>query len=128
MRPPDEPSGENDCLRRAVSALFELPLEEVPHFIEEVGRQWPRLLNTWAQARGYRVHCASYLRPGGAWLWTDVRRALPSGYYVGIIAPNSGRAHAVVMRGAEVAYDPAGRRRSRYQKVGMGVIEFVPAG
>jgi hypothetical protein len=47
----------------------------------------------------------------------------PDDYFIAIIAPWSpGRAHAIVMHGDQVVYDPSFQKRRRYQKKGISII------
>lgn len=42
-----------DCMRAAVASLFELPLEEVPHFVAY--GDWWGVWTTWLEERGLRI-------------------------------------------------------------------------
>lgn len=121
--PRHQPTLGDECLRACAAAIFELPVKKVPHFIHEPGG-WEWALRKWAVTEfSMDVRLDSYLKRTRS--WQTLRYELPLGYYIGIIAPNTKEeTHAVVMHDFDVVYDPALVKRKRYQKRGMGVIEF----
>lgn len=42
---------ENDCFRACVASMLELPIEAVPHFIEQPS--WPHCVNEWFDSLGW---------------------------------------------------------------------------
>jgi hypothetical protein len=111
-----------DCIRACIASIFELPIEEVPHFAESP-RGWFRSLQDW-------------LRPMGLVMEHDEHQPVdaPPSYHYGwwmasVESENfEGGTHAVVMRGLlnpgegmahEVAHDPSPHpRRTPYRFVG----------
>lgn len=95
-----QPGG--NCFSACVASLLDLPISEVPYFMDETsGVKWYAQLDAWLAPRGYYalhfniVDRAAYDREN---LW-------PKGYY--ILGGKSPRGdHAVVARGAEVVHDP----------------------
>lgn len=116
-----QPLNSRECLRYAVASLLARDPKSVPHFIEMPGR-WLGNLGNWAWEEGYKIVITSYGRHVHPSFGCVVQR-FPQTPFVAIIAPMS-RAHAVVMQNDKVIYDPSSRPRKRYQKRGVGIIEF----
>lgn len=118
---PDRVPG--DCVRACVASIFELRLEQVPHFV--------------ASPRGWYPAIQDWLRPMGLWLCHDdynepSTRPVPKGHrypagwwWASVNSENfPGSTHAVVMRGLYlpgredpdiVAHDPSPHpRRTPY--------------
>lgn len=85
-----------NCLSACVASILELSIEDVPSFHD---LDWRERWAAWADERGVTIRC----------LGTTSDRALSVGYWIGFVAsPNwPGKRHAVVMRGLELAHDPA---------------------
>lgn len=118
-----QPPGSKECLRYAVAKLFDCELESVPHFIEMPG-SWINNLRLWAWEQGYRVVISSYGRHVSRAFDGGIVEQFPQEPFIAIIAPLSHSAHAVVMQGDKVIYDSNTFPRTRYQKQGIGIIEF----
>ncbi|MFC1418582.1 hypothetical protein [Streptacidiphilus cavernicola] len=106
-----DPQGrQGNCLQAAVASLLDLPLDDVPHFVE--ADDWTACLVDWAAEQGW---LARYARP-------DAPVAL------GIACGPSPRGvhHAVVMRDGVVVWDPH-RSRDGLVKIGM-IVEFSRIG
>ena len=116
-----EPMG--DCLRACVASVFELPIEEVPHFAE--APSWIAALRGWLKPMGLVVENEGY---NGQSL--DSPRRYYSGWWIASVESENieGATHAVVMRGMgneyegddgrwyEVAHDPSPHpRRTPYK-------------
>ncbi|MHA1402132.1 MAG: hypothetical protein ACTSQE_17430, partial [Candidatus Heimdallarchaeaceae archaeon] len=92
----------NDCLRACIASLTELPLDEVPHFLEH--EDWRGCLNAW---------CEKYnLVP------LDVTLEAPLDLCtIAIVpSPNFKRGkHAVIWKGNRLIHDPLGPIESNYE-------------
>jgi hypothetical protein len=110
-----------DCLRACIASIFELPLEEVPHFVA-LGTGWHAALQNWLRPMGLVMQSYPYR---GA---VDVPAWWPSGWWIASVESEvyPGGSHAVVMRGTEtiddvedwmaVAHDPSPHpRRTPYK-------------
>lgn len=49
MTPADQQSA-NDCARACVASIFDLPIADVPHFVEVAGSRWRLELMAWLKA------------------------------------------------------------------------------
>ncbi|MFI8535345.1 hypothetical protein ACIGMX_34510 [Streptomyces aquilus] len=86
-----DPSGRpGNCLQAAVASLLELPLDEVPHFVEY--DDWQERLAEFCTAYGYRP----VMRPPG----TDVAYGMAWG------PSERGVRHAVVWADGAMVWDP----------------------
>jgi hypothetical protein len=55
---PDLPNGiRGDCFRACVASIFELPSEEVPHFVQAGNTKWWPDLQDWLRTRGLCAIC-----------------------------------------------------------------------
>lgn len=80
-----------NCLQAAVASLLELPLDEVPHFIEcDGGEDWLERLVAFGAAHGYRV----------------VYRGEPVAFGLAFGRSTRNASHAVVVIDGQVAWDP----------------------
>ena len=96
----DGPEAGN-CLQACIASLFEMALEDVPHFV--LKDNWVKALDNWlAQFDLQSVEIdLRYMRQQGGDMWK------PYGYH--LINGNSPRAdckHAVVGYGGEMVHDP----------------------
>jgi hypothetical protein len=48
---------EDDCLVACLATYFDLPYEEVPHFVQTHEAMWSEALRRWLNDRGYEVVC-----------------------------------------------------------------------
>lgn len=87
--------GQNgNCTQAAVASLFDLPLVDVPNFIE--GPDFDRALTQFFAAHGYRLVVRS---PDSFERWRDR-------YYLASGPAARGYEHMVVYRGGVLAHDP----------------------
>ena len=90
-----------NCWQAAVASVLELPLEEVPDFIQDdvdSGEPWWPKFVAWCGERGIEP---IELRP-------PLQEAPPGEYVVGTAATPDGRGyHAFVARDGRMAHDPA---------------------
>jgi hypothetical protein len=119
-----------DCFRACVASIFELPLDEVPHFVE--GPSWWRDFGRWVAEvlPGVRPCNTTYRKPEGEGAARrlvfdkspDYPKESRPGYWIGcVMSENFGddATHAVVMLDGEVAHDPSPHpRRTPYEFVG----------
>lgn len=102
MRPVDQttfghPGG--NCFSACIASLLELPIEEVPYFMDESdGRApWDEQLDAWLETRGfYALHFN--IQDPARMLW-------PKGYYIQVGKSPRGD-HAVVARRSDMVHDP----------------------
>lgn len=115
-----------DCLRACVASIFELTLDEVPHFVEimyqrqarhDTEKEWGQsswgMLNSWAWSFGVGVNEFIYQFQGRR-MWTAEPLHYHPGYWIASVDSRdpstaqmgSNFAHAVVMNGPEVKHDP----------------------
>lgn len=95
MKPVDQdrfgvPGG--NCFSACVATLLELPLSEVPYFMDD----WPRSFDQWLHERG--LYAMSFTLP------SDPALLPRGGYILGGQSPRG--SHAVVAMGAEIVHDP----------------------
>lgn len=118
MKPIDQtilapPNG--DCLRACVASVFELALDEVPHFCGDHRACWFEALRDWCRQRGFNP---MLIHP-------DVLRDDPRG--VCIVSGKSPRGdwlHSVVYRDGALAHDPHPSRAG--VPSATDVLFFVP--
>jgi hypothetical protein len=87
-----------DCLRACFASIFELPSDEVPHFVAE--DDWPNGLDRFLQPRGYSYISVNFSEWGKYW---------PRNAYVvwiGESPRSSDLKHAVVAYNGEIIHDP----------------------
>lgn len=82
-----------NCLQAAVASVLDLPLDEVPHFIEH--DDWERVFSDFLHARGLDYECRYVLRDEP-----------PDGYAIGYGTSPRGIKHAVVTYGWRMVHDP----------------------
>ena len=92
---------EGNCLQACIASLFEMPLEDVPHFV--LKGDWVKTLDNWlAQFDLQSVDIdLEYMRQQGGDMWK------PYGYH--LICGKSPRTdceHAVVGYGGKMVFDP----------------------
>ena len=91
---------DTECVRACVASIFEVPIEEVPHFALRVleGRKDGSIpkLSEWSRERGYEPV---------RWGHFEDARASHDIYPTAYCIAGDGE-HAVVMRGGEVVHDP----------------------
>ena len=124
-RPGFHATGNGDCLRACVASLLELPLEDVPHFMEtpESAREWPQALTAWLHGRGRVLETLAL--PG------DLEAALaymaahhPREHYIlaGRAGPDFG--HVIIGLGGRIVHDPSPRVSDR----GVSQLGPLPCG
>jgi hypothetical protein len=96
----DEPTRRGNCLQAAVASVFEVPLEDVPHFVAE--EDWWGALERWLAARNVEV---LYL-PANEFVNNSVRVGRDAFYLVDGKSPRGEFFHVVVWRGHEMVHDP----------------------
>lgn len=102
MRPVDQttfghPGG--NCFSACVASLLELPITDVPYFMDESeGRaKWHEQLDAWLEPRGFY---ASHF------VIVDLERAeMPRGHFI-LVGRSPRGDHAVIARGRDVVHDP----------------------
>lgn len=90
-----------DCLTACIASIFELPIDEVPFFVQE--DDWYRAYHDWVRTRGLSTY--QILDAPAPCSYCDATGLKPS-------------LHAIVMRGREIAWDPHPQRD-------MGHLGFV---
>jgi hypothetical protein len=129
MKPPlweDVPR--NGCLAACLAAVMEVPVQDVPKLVDGTP-QWPGRVMKWCHSQGWH---ATFLSTGKTNRqrhrsnWPEPEATgFPAEHFVAIIAPwSEGKAHAVVMHGDRVVYDPSFTPRRRYQKRGITIIRL----
>ena len=103
VRGEGEPGVPGDCLRACVASIFELPLEDVPHFVADP-RTWLPALADWLSPMGLGIDYEEY---GGA--WEKAPRRLHEGHWIAGVSSQRfpGGRHAVVMDFDRIAWDPS---------------------
>lgn len=121
-----------DCLRACFASIFELSIDEVPHFADE-GKNWLVEAERWLKPMGL---CVAFRRfrdgPHSSPPWW------PSGWWIASVESENfeGATHAVVMRGCwnddrvddwtAVAHDPSPHpRRTPYRFLGAHYFEAL---
>lgn len=117
-----------DCFRACVASIFELAIDEVPHFTESPS--WYRDLGRWVAARG-PIHVDNetnreIVEIDGKRVAQNKRTEHPHrwhrGYWIGCVNSENfgdGATHAVVMLDGGVAHDPSPHpRRTPYEFIG----------
>jgi len=91
-----------NCLQAALASVFELPLEEVPHFASIESDDWWQQCQEWAMERFglYPVYLEASSNPH----LSNIR-----GYHLISVDTPKGSPHMVVGRNTEIVHDPAGR-------------------
>jgi hypothetical protein len=93
-----------DCFRACVASLLELPIEEVPHVVEDHvrgGTHWAIALNRWLRPRGLG-YVEMPAQGSSCYGMLDVS----GGYYVASGPGPRGYPHAVIEREGVLAHDP----------------------
>jgi hypothetical protein len=89
-----DPSGRpGNCLQAAVASLFDLDLEDVPHFAESDG-DWEAEFEAWVETVGYRI------------VWRGPSGSPPAFGLAFGFTNRSGERHAVVYRDGAMMWDP----------------------
>jgi len=104
------PHATGDCLRACVASIFDLPPEEVPHFVDGEYRPigepgwspWWIQLQAWLHERGFGLFFALIQEPEKHWGELNMDFHYVLGGYA-----KSGLPHSVVARGREIVHDPA---------------------
>ncbi len=98
-----------NCFQACIASLLEIPLEEVPHFVE--GNQdayfWRKELNVWLAPRGLsfvEIWCPNLAN----FRWYADEQLANVGYYVlsGPSPRQKNVEHAVIAKGGEIVFDP----------------------
>lgn len=97
-------SKRGDCLRATVASLLDLPLSEVPHFVQidaDGGPHWLHHLTDWLHQRGFALYEHVDPEPGEHYIATGPS---PRSYYpgTGVVAS----IHATVYRDEQLVHDP----------------------
>lgn len=134
-----------DCVRACVASIFEMELDEVPHFVEimyqrqarhELSKEWEHtqwgLMNSWAWSFGIGVNQVTY-QSQGHYLWSDEPLQYHPGYWIGTVQSRDpavakmnekekpGRStHAVVMNGPDLVHDPNPDSRAKLMPYRFG--------
>jgi len=84
-----------DCVRASVASILDLPLSEVPHFLEIAPEPqlWGLAFEDWMEARGLYV-------------WLKHGHVEFEGYYLVSGPSPRGVSHMVVYRDGKLAHDP----------------------
>lgn len=94
--------GENmqrgNCLQAALASIFELELDDVPHFVG-MGDDWWEALWRWLRERNIEIHYERVTPPGG-WLPLGVPYLLTGP------SPRGEFSHVVVAQNHEIIHDP----------------------
>jgi hypothetical protein len=118
----------NGCLAACIAAVLERPVTEIPCLVGG-DEPWEKRLIDWAHSEGLVATFTSNgktRRQRRQYSAYPEATGFPPGYFIAILAPHTeGKAHAVVMKGSEVVYDPGWPRRRRYQKRGISMIELT---
>lgn len=105
----DNAGRRGDCVRAVIASLLELPLADVPHFVQEDadgGLNWWVHITNWLHTRGLALYAVDPAEPGlaprrGEHYW--VSGASPRGYLgEGVCTV----LHAVIYRDEQLAHDP----------------------
>jgi hypothetical protein len=121
-----------DCFRACVASIFELELDEVPHFMDldyriwHVDRSksnWWSMVNAWAWDFGVGFNRLSYPARRRPKNWHP-------GWWIASVRSRcqDGATHAIVMHGNEVKHDPSPLSRAleeRYWFLGEGWFELA---
>ena len=99
-----------DCVRAVIASLLDLPLTDVPHFVQidaDGGPNWWEHITTWLHARGLALYALDPADPrrepwAGEHYW--VSGGSPRGYFTGPDVFSC--LHAVVYRDEQLAHDP----------------------
>lgn len=119
-----------DCFRACVASIFELPLEDVPHFVGN-GASWHRDVQRWLGERSLVLSHKHWDEPA------PTLRLLTYGWGIATVTSElfPASTHAVVVRGmmtrgggapGDVAHDPSPTPRSTpYSFLGVYWLEVV---
>lgn len=116
-----------DCVAACVASIFEMSLDEVPHFVEimyqraarhDLSKEWQftqqGLMNAWAWSFGVGVGYTYYRTRTGKRIYRKTPLCYHGGYWIAAVMSRDAAvrkaspeaSHAVVMLGYEVAHDP----------------------
>lgn len=88
----NDPRNPGNCFQACVASLFDLPLEDVPHFVAE--KNWWRFLEQWLLQFGlYPVNI-------------EYKGFMPQGYTILNGKSPRGYAHSVIVKGGRIVHDP----------------------
>lgn len=100
----EEPRHYGDCTRAVIAALLDLPISEVPHFLQDAkgsAYEYSITIDAFLEQRGLEIlwHVALiyYWRPGDPDLYH---------YMSGPSPRHAGIGHAVVGRNGQICHDP----------------------
>src|SRR5271154_3985606 len=109
------PYAPGNCLSACVASILEMPIDQVPHFVERHDSRdylWMGRLNSWLSRLGL---CASYLEPGSCDMTPDFHIL----YGLSVL----GNEHAVVGHAGRVIHDPHPSRTGLASVTGVICIE-----
>lgn len=121
--------GKGNCVAACVASILELSIEEVPNFVGDYGDDWWSAYGDWLRERGFSAVEVKLDREGINWFGTGT-----VGYFIATVPslnvtdPETGEPawHAVVMRGATLAHDPAiGKKRESVDWEEVKLIKFL---
>lgn len=84
-----------NCVQASLASILNLPLSEVPHFLEVADRpeEWELAFMDWLEERG-----VGFIRREGEWIF--------DGYYLASGPSPRGVSHMVVYHDGKLAHDP----------------------
>lgn len=107
----DDNTGQRgDCVRAVIASLLDLPITDVPHFVQihaDGGRNWWEHITGWLHARGLALYAVDPSIPAlaprpGEYYW--VSGGSPRGQFTGPHVFSF--LHAVIYRDEQLAHDP----------------------
>jgi hypothetical protein len=130
----DPTNGKNrgNCLQAVVASLLELPLDEVPNFVqieEDGGREWSEHLRTWLLDRGWRQKYWLHGAFPGAWPGLPFEKfcAVSGPSPRGLGADGKPVHHIVISKGGVMVHDPHPDRTGITESHGGWWLEAVGA-
>ena len=93
-----------DCFRACICSLLELPIEKVPHFLENMDDQWWKAFIDYANAQGHKVFCGfgSQSEPKEKTLYYIATGTSPRGFLHSVIYSQGQLVHDVHPEGGGV--------------------------
>lgn len=103
MKPVDQPF-KNDCVRACIASILEIPIDEVPRFVEQNGSGWRVAVWNWLDARGYGFIEMPFKEVGRKNMFWTCGHFIAMG--ISPRHPDGKIQHAVVFKGYDLAHDP----------------------